>query len=79
MVCRSRSMGEERMIKYDEDGDPILKGGGVMPEEVVKYSLESGIKMCVIKRDKLNQLIGIINRQNKELKNLRKIFKKRTR
>ena len=65
------------MIKYDEDGDPILKGGGVMPEEVVKYSLESGIKMCVIKRDKLNQLIGIINRQSKELKNLRKILKKR--
>ena len=67
------------MIKLDEDGDPILKGGGVMPEEVVKYSLESGIKMCVIKRDKLNQLIGIINRQSKELKNLRKILKKRTR
>ena len=65
------------MINYDEDGDPILKGGGVMPEEVVKYSLESGIKMCVIKRDKLNQLIGIINRQSKELKNLRKILKKR--
>ena len=67
------------MIKLDEDGDPILKGGGVMPEEVVKYSLEAGIKMCVIKRDKLNQLIGIINRQSKELKNLRKILKKRTR
>ena len=67
------------MIKLDEDGDPILKGGGVMPEEVVKYSLESGIKMCVIKRDKLNQLIGIINRQSKELKNLRKSLKKRTR
>ena len=65
------------MIKYDEDGDPILKGGGVMPEEVVKYSLESGIKMCVIKRDKLNQLIGIINRQTKELKNLRKILKQK--
>ena len=65
------------MINYDEDGDPILKGGGVMPEEVVRYSLESGIKMCVIKRDKLNQLIGIINRQSKELKNLRKILKKR--
>jgi hypothetical protein len=65
------------MIKYDEDGDPILEGGGVMPEEVVRYSLQSGIKMCVIKRDKLNQLIGIINRQNKELKNLRRIFKKR--
>ena len=65
------------MINYDEDGDPILKGGGVMPEEVVRYSLESGIKMCVIKRDKLNQLIGIINRQSKELKNLRRILKKR--
>ena len=65
------------MIKLDEDGDPILKGGGVMPEEVLRYSLESGIKMCVIKRDKLNQLIGIINRQSKELKNLRKILKKR--
>ena len=65
------------MIKYDEDGDPILKGAGVMPEEVVRYSLQSGIKMCVIKQDKLNQLIGIINRQNKELKNLRRIFKKR--
>ena len=65
------------MIKHDEDGDPILEGGGVMPEEVVRYSLQSGIKMCVIKRDKLNQLIGIINRQNKELKNLRRIFKKR--
>ena len=67
------------MFEYDEDGDPILKGGGVMPEEVVRYSLQSGIKMCVIKRDKLNQLIGIINRQNKELKNLRRILKKRTR
>ncbi len=65
------------MIKYDEDGDPILEGGGVMPEEVVRYSLQSGIKMCVIKRDKLNQLIGIINRQSKELKNLRRILKKR--
>jgi hypothetical protein len=65
------------MIKYDEDGDPILKGGGMMPEAVMRYSLESGIKMCVIKRDKLNQLIGIINRQSKELKNLRRILKKR--
>ena len=65
------------MIKYDEDGDPILKGAGMMPEELVRYSLESGIKMCVIKRDKLNQLIGIINRQTKELKNLRKILKQK--
>jgi hypothetical protein len=65
------------MAKYDEDGDPILEGGGVMPKGVVDYSLKSGIKMCVIKQDKLNQLIGIINRQNEELKNLRRIFKKR--
>lgn len=65
------------MIKYDEDGDPILEGEGVMPKGVVTYSLESGKKLCVIKQDKLNQLIGIINRQNKELKNLRRIFKKR--
>ncbi len=63
------------MFEYDNDGDPILKGGGVMPEEVVRYSLDSGIKMCVIKRDKLNELIAIINRQGKELKKLRKILK----
>ena len=65
------------MIKLDEDGDPILEGEGVMPKGVVTYSLESGIKLCVIKQDKLNQLIGIINRQSKELKNLRRILKKR--
>ena len=43
------------MIKLDEDGDPILEGEGVMPKGVVTYSLESGIKLCVIKQDKLNQ------------------------
>ena len=59
------------MFEYDDDGDPILKGGGVMPEEVVRYSLDSGIKMCVIKRDKLNELIAIINSQSKQLKKLR--------
>tara|TARA_R100000995_G_C3436784_1_gene101252 strand:+ start:170 stop:379 length:210 start_codon:yes stop_codon:yes gene_type:complete len=64
------------MIKLDEDGDPILKGAGVMPEEVVRYSLESGIKMCVIKRDKLNQLIAIINGQSKELKKLRETLER---
>ena len=64
------------MFEYDEDGDPILEGGGVMPKEVVVYSLESGIKLCVIKQDKLNKLIGIINRQSKELKKLRKTLER---
>tara|TARA_X000001382_G_scaffold129968_1_gene123383 strand:+ start:2308 stop:2517 length:210 start_codon:yes stop_codon:yes gene_type:complete len=59
------------MDDVDRDGDPILKGGGVMPEAVVRYSLSSGIKMCVIKQDKLNELIAIINGQDKELKKLR--------
>ena len=64
------------MIKYDEDGDPILKGAGVMPEEVVRYSLDSGIKMCVIKRDKLNELIAIINSQSKQFKKLRETLER---
>ena len=64
------------MFEYDDDGDPILKGGGVMPEEVVRYSLDSGIKMCVIKRDKLNELIAIINSQSKQLKKLRETLER---
>ena len=64
------------MFEYDDDGDPILKGGGVMPEEVVRYSLDSGIKMCVIKREKLNELIAIINSQSKQLKKLRETLER---
>ena len=64
------------MFEYDKDGDPILEGGGVMPKGVVTYSLESGIKLCVIKQDKLNQLIAIINGQSKELKKLRETLER---
>jgi hypothetical protein len=64
------------MDDVDRDGDPILRGGGMMPQEVLKYSLESGIKMCVIKRDKLNELIAIINSQSKQLKKLRETLER---
>jgi len=37
---------------------------------------DSGIKMCVIKREKLNELIAIINSQSKQLKKLRETLER---
>ena len=64
------------MDDVDRDGDPILRGGGMMPQEVLKYSLESGIKMCVIKSDKLHEMIRTINGQRHRINKLEDDLKK---
>ena len=48
----------------------------MMPKEVLKYSLESGIKMCVIKQDKLHEMIRTINGQRHRIKKLEDDLKK---
>lgn len=48
----------------------------MMPKEVLKYSLDSGIEMCVIKSDKLNEMIRTINGQRHRIKKLEDDLKK---
>ena len=48
----------------------------MMPKEVLKYSLESGIEMCVIKSDKLHEMIRTINGQRHRINKLEHDLKK---